>query len=361
MPHKLFDHELHITSGYKTPERPNHIGIDLRAATGSPLYACEDGFIRFEGYDSTGAIVVEIQTHDSIYQYGHLSRTIVNKNQQVKAGDLIGYSGATGNVTGPHLHFELMTLSRVRVDPTEYVYYIFKPTPTPPTPQPPMNEFYTLKHQTAQFNTVSHVVAELIDQGIWPGPLYDGQGNQSLRRFEALNPVTPAGGYKNGDSVRIIESINPEPAAPVISQEELGRQQEENRQQLLDDEANRLVNELNQAKARIETLEAEVADMVDPQEYETLQAQSQEMQKELETVENQAEGKVKSSDKKPWQSKKFWVAIFSVVATLVSQYASQDQITSVLELLEVLSPMIPGSVYIAIQGSIDKQNDKVDN
>ncbi|WP_335986642.1 M23 family metallopeptidase [Glycomyces sp. MUSA5-2] len=113
-----------FTSGYRTPERPTHDGIDLAAAKGTPVYAAADGARRLsacdvpEGYscdeDGSTAIrgcgwYVEILHEGGVVtRYCHLeSETVLRTNEAVEAGDLIGYVGNSGGSSGPHLHFEV--------------------------------------------------------------------------------------------------------------------------------------------------------------------------------------------------------------------------------------------------------------
>lgn len=88
----------------------NHMGIDIDGDTGDPIYAMTWGVVAHagpapEGYGGYGNIV--IIDHDG-YQtfYAHLSRVDVVAGTKVVAGQVIGLMGATGNVTGSHLHFE---------------------------------------------------------------------------------------------------------------------------------------------------------------------------------------------------------------------------------------------------------------
>ena len=87
-----------------------HTGIDYGCPIGVPILASADGIIRFNGFDKTGygnCIIIE---HDISHAtlYGHLNNTVLtlSPGTKVKQGDLIGWSGSTGNSTGPHLHFE---------------------------------------------------------------------------------------------------------------------------------------------------------------------------------------------------------------------------------------------------------------
>lgn len=99
-----------------------HTGVDIPAPVGTPVLAAGPGRVVWAGYgvyrggiDPTDPYGLAITIrHDFGYQgqplytiYGHLSQVDVAEGQHVEAGEAIGLSGETGNVTGPHLHFEL--------------------------------------------------------------------------------------------------------------------------------------------------------------------------------------------------------------------------------------------------------------
>jgi murein DD-endopeptidase MepM/ murein hydrolase activator NlpD len=97
-----------------------HPGIDLPAATGTPVGAAARGRVVFAGYDPSGyGNVVRIAHGNGIVSmYAHLSALSVGVGRAVRAGTRVGRVGATGESTGPHLHFEV----RVRgaaVDPLQ--------------------------------------------------------------------------------------------------------------------------------------------------------------------------------------------------------------------------------------------------
>jgi len=85
-----------------------HNGVDMAAPTGTPIYAPASGVIIGVGNDGKYAYGkwIAIQ-HDNnlITLYGHTSLQKVSEGQRVSPGDLLGYVGATGYATGPHLHF----------------------------------------------------------------------------------------------------------------------------------------------------------------------------------------------------------------------------------------------------------------
>ena len=87
-----------------------HTGLDFRASSGTAVYSIGDGIVCDTGYNSAYGNFVEIYHGNNIYSfYAHASRVQVSSGQRVSKGQQIMLSGATGNVTGPHLHFEIRT------------------------------------------------------------------------------------------------------------------------------------------------------------------------------------------------------------------------------------------------------------
>ncbi|MFH8384439.1 peptidoglycan DD-metalloendopeptidase family protein [Kitasatospora sp. NPDC018058] len=88
----------------------HHTGQDFVASTGTPLRAVANGVVVKAGNGGAYGNEVEIKLADGKYaQYAHLSVIGVKVGQTVTVGQRLGLSGATGNVTGPHLHFEIRT------------------------------------------------------------------------------------------------------------------------------------------------------------------------------------------------------------------------------------------------------------
>lgn len=91
---------------------PWHAGVDIANAVGTPVYAPFDGTVRKVGANIAPArsgdrnILISNPDGEGNY-FGHLNKALVKVGQKVKAGQKIGEMGARGNVTGPHLHFEL--------------------------------------------------------------------------------------------------------------------------------------------------------------------------------------------------------------------------------------------------------------
>ncbi|GHF10960.1 M23 family metallopeptidase [Streptomyces griseoluteus] len=88
----------------------SHTGIDFHAASGTAVHAAGAGTVVSTGWGGAYGNEIVIRMADGMYtQYGHLSSIDVSVGQRVVPGQQIALSGATGNVTGPHLHFEART------------------------------------------------------------------------------------------------------------------------------------------------------------------------------------------------------------------------------------------------------------
>lgn len=89
--------------------RAPHLGLDIAAPTGTPVAAAAGGIVRLAQPDFyfTGGSIVLDHGHTVMTFYIHLSRLLVRDGQEVGQGESIGLVGATGRVTGPHLHLGL--------------------------------------------------------------------------------------------------------------------------------------------------------------------------------------------------------------------------------------------------------------
>lgn len=108
-----------IDSAHKTP----HTGVDIGIPEGTTLRAVGEGIVD-KVFTGEGAIGkgLSIQFPDGTRAiYGHLSDVRVKVGERIKAGQTVGYSGNTGNSTGPHLHLGLKDADGQVIDPTSLV------------------------------------------------------------------------------------------------------------------------------------------------------------------------------------------------------------------------------------------------
>ena len=110
-----------ISSGFGARWGSTHRGIDIPCDIGSEVIASNSGTVYYVGEYGTGGNAVIIDCGDGIMNYYyHLSSYAVSQGETVRSGQVIAYSGNTGNSTGPHLHFGV-TINGEYVDPEDYL------------------------------------------------------------------------------------------------------------------------------------------------------------------------------------------------------------------------------------------------
>lgn len=109
-----------------------HFGMDLDGKTGAPILAANDGTVVMARENYASGNTVLVQHGGGLYTaYFHMSRVDVKPGDSVKRGQRLGLVGATGRVTGPHLHWGVKVDERW-VDPETLLKLDFFGTPTPP-------------------------------------------------------------------------------------------------------------------------------------------------------------------------------------------------------------------------------------
>ncbi|MBV9508987.1 MAG: M23 family metallopeptidase [Caulobacteraceae bacterium] len=100
-----FGMRLHPLLGYTRM----HQGIDFAAPVGTPVYAAGDGVVEEAGWNGGYGRWVKLR-HNGVWEtgYGHLSGWVVHPGERVVQGQVIAYSGSSGESTGPHLHYEVI-------------------------------------------------------------------------------------------------------------------------------------------------------------------------------------------------------------------------------------------------------------
>ena len=111
-----------LTQKFSAFKKPPHLGIDLKASVGTTVFSSHSGRVVYAGNrltDYGNVVIVEHSPHWASL-YAHLQTINVQIGEKLKKGDVIGTSGKTGRVSGPHLHFELM-YNKKTIDPTPYL------------------------------------------------------------------------------------------------------------------------------------------------------------------------------------------------------------------------------------------------
>jgi len=104
----------------------NHTGVDIAEPKGTPVYSAGNGKIVKTGYNKGYGYYIEVEhSHKFVTLYGHLSKILVKKGQQVVCGEHIGNVGSTGVSTGPHLHYEVKK-NGIYLNPEDWCYCLMK-------------------------------------------------------------------------------------------------------------------------------------------------------------------------------------------------------------------------------------------
>ena len=110
-------------SGYNYSPETNHYAIDIGGQIGNAIYASDNGVVVYAGWNDYGYGNMIVVDHGFGWQtlYAHLEALNVACGSFVYQGDVIGYLGSTGNSSGPHLHFELMSETYGKVNPLNFL------------------------------------------------------------------------------------------------------------------------------------------------------------------------------------------------------------------------------------------------
>ena len=125
-----------------------HYGIDIRLNRGDPVRSAFDGVVRIARRGKGYGFFVVVRHYNGLETvYGHFSKLAVKPNDEVKAGDILGYGGSTGRSSGPHLHLEFRYLG-VPINPRMIVDF----------------DNYTVKSDTLMISSAHFAYAKEIEQ-----------------------------------------------------------------------------------------------------------------------------------------------------------------------------------------------------
>jgi murein DD-endopeptidase MepM/ murein hydrolase activator NlpD len=130
--------QMRVNSRFGYRSGGTHSGVDLKAAEGTPFYAAGDGRVVYAGEEIGGYGLTVIVRHAAGFAtlYAHASDLRVEVGQKVARGECLGYTGQSGNATGPHLHFEIRRDAR----PLDPVRMLAGPAPRPAERVPAASE-----------------------------------------------------------------------------------------------------------------------------------------------------------------------------------------------------------------------------
>ena len=98
-----------------------HLGVDLKADTGTPVYAVNDGVVRFsEDLNTYGKTLIIDHGLGIFSLYLHLNEFKVFSEQRIEQDDIMGFSGNTGYSIAPHLHFSIK-VNGANIDPLKFI------------------------------------------------------------------------------------------------------------------------------------------------------------------------------------------------------------------------------------------------
>jgi len=98
-----------------------HSGLDIANEKNTPVYSTADGKVKFSDWQSGyGRLIIVDNGYGYCTYYGHLAKILVNKDDKIRRGQLIGLMGCSGTSTGNHLHYEIQ-VNGVAVNPVKFL------------------------------------------------------------------------------------------------------------------------------------------------------------------------------------------------------------------------------------------------
>lgn len=111
-----------ISSGFGPRNGSHHDGIDIPAASGTPIISCKSGVVKLSAPNGNfgNCVAIEQDSGENVY-YAHMIRTNVSVGQRVSQGQVIGFVGTTGHSFGNHLHIEIYNDADNLVNPISFL------------------------------------------------------------------------------------------------------------------------------------------------------------------------------------------------------------------------------------------------
>ena len=193
------DSMARITSKYGPRRRRMHKGIDLKVQVGDTIRAAFDGKVRIRNFERRGYGNYLVVRHPNGLEtvYGHLSKSLVDVNDIVRAGDPIALGGNTGRSTGSHLHFETRFLGQA-INPADIIDFENS------VPHQDVYVFHNIKINGRKSNIYTSSSDQMVYHRVKSG---DTLGKIARMYGTTVNELCRLNGIKSTSMLRLGQSI----------------------------------------------------------------------------------------------------------------------------------------------------------
>lgn len=190
-------HDGIVTSRFGPRSRRYHYGTDLKLYTGDPVHSVFDGVVRIAVRNPSYGYLVIVRHYNGLETYyAHMSQLMVEADQPVKAGDIVGLGGNTGRSRGAHLHFEMRYLG-APINPEEVIDFKNKQL---------IRDTLYLTPQTFSYTKQVNSVAQARYHKIQQGETLSGIARKyrtTVANLAKLNKISPNTKIRAGASIRV--------------------------------------------------------------------------------------------------------------------------------------------------------------
>ena len=188
-----------VTSKYGPRRRRMHKGIDLKVQVGDTIRAAFDGKVRIRNFERRGYGNYLVVRHPNGLEtvYGHLSKSLVDVNDIVRAGDPIALGGNTGRSTGSHLHFETRFLGQA-INPADIIDFENS------VPHQDVYVFHNIKINGRKSNIYTSSSDQMVYHRVKSG---DTLGKIARMYGTTINELCRLNGIKSTSTLRLGQSI----------------------------------------------------------------------------------------------------------------------------------------------------------